>query len=101
VESKPFNPVIDHALEHHGVSICFSLGFLLLLAGYLGMHWIARRRYCRKHRCRTAPRYFVAWFVRTVEGYLGVFFLLSAMAGRRQMPFNGRVFGTVSTARGH
>ena len=68
-------------MENHGVAFFFCLGSVLLLAGYLGMHWIARRRYYRKHRRDPPPSYFAAWLTRTVEGYLGVLFLLSGMFG--------------------
>lgn len=78
---ESFHAMIDHALENHGAAIFFCLGSISLLAGYLGMHWIACRRYYRKHRRGPPPSYGSAWLTRTLEGYLGVFCLLSAMSG--------------------
>ena len=72
---------VVHALESHGAAVFSCIGAMLLLAGYAGMHWIARRRYYRKHRRGPPPSYFTAWLTRTAEGYLGVFFLLAAMVG--------------------
>lgn len=73
--------LIDHFFESHGVLIFSTSGCFLLLAGYLGLHWIGRRRFYRRKLRDPFASYFEAWFTGLVEGNIWLLSLLSAMLG--------------------
>ena len=76
-----FSRLSDHVLEHHSIALFFSLGACSMLVGYVGMHWIGRRRFYRRKRRDPLPTYFRCWLTNLTEGWLGLFFLCSVVAG--------------------
>ncbi len=71
----------DRLLEHHGTMLFCGMGTALFLFGYLGVHWIARRRFYRRKLANPFPSYFRYRLVKSTEGWLFVLFIASSCLG--------------------
>ncbi|MGK0189262.1 MAG: hypothetical protein ACI9R3_005079 [Verrucomicrobiales bacterium] len=71
----------DLLLEEHGTVFFCSVGTVLFLFGYLGMHWIQRRRFYRRKLTNPFPSYFRYRLVKNAEGWLAVLFISSGCIG--------------------
>ena len=74
-------PLVDHLLLNHGTATMCSVGSALFLFGILGLHWINRRRFYRRKLAEPFKSYFLYWLTRSIEGWLGILFLLSSCIG--------------------
>ncbi len=73
--------LIDRLLLEHGTVFMGSLGAFLFLVGYLGLHWINRRKFYRRKMADPFPSYFRYRLIRSAEGWLGLLFMCSSWIG--------------------
>ena len=71
----------DLLLEEYGTAFFCSIGTVLFLFGYLGMHWIQRRRFYRRKLADPFPTYLRYRLVMSAEGWLGLLFIFSGGIG--------------------
>lgn len=81
MEPQDIPRTMDYVLEHHGSAFCFTLGTLAFATGYVGLHWLARRRFYRRKLADPFPTYFAYWRTHLMETWLALGFTGSLCFG--------------------